>query len=83
MALAPQFATHRIAGTASASHTLELFLDLICPFSKKQLDGVREHVVPLIEKGPLEQHLSVIVRQVRDLSSLPPLKVGPLMQGNC
>ncbi|GAA6009007.1 DsbA family protein [Rhodotorula paludigena] len=64
MALAPQFATHRIAGTASASHTLELFLDLICPFSKKQLDGVREHVVPLIEKGPLEQHLSVIVRQV-------------------
>ncbi|GAA6051918.1 hypothetical protein JCM3770_006575 [Rhodotorula araucariae] len=64
MALAPQFATHRIAGSPSAAHTLELFLDIICPFSKKQLTGVREHLLPLIEKGPLADHLTVIIRQV-------------------
>ncbi|BGP36312.1 hypothetical protein JCM10450v2_000208 [Rhodotorula kratochvilovae] len=64
MALAPQFATHRIAGTASAAHTLELFLDIICPFSKKQLTGVREHLLPLIDNGPLKEHLTVVIRQV-------------------
>lgn len=66
MALAPQFATHRIAGTASASHTLELFLDIVCPYSRKQLQGVRDHLLPLIDgdDGPLKDHLSIIIRQV-------------------
>ncbi|BGP28451.1 hypothetical protein JCM10296v2_000184 [Rhodotorula toruloides] len=64
MALAPQFATHRIAGTPDSEHTLDVYLDLICPYSKKQLAGVRENVIPLIEDGPLKGHLSVIIRQV-------------------
>lgn len=68
MALAPQFATHRIAGTPDSAHTLDVYLDLICPFSKKQLAGIRENVIPLIENGALKGHLSVIVRQV----DLPP-----------
>lgn len=62
MALAPQFATHRIAGHASAAHTLELYLDIICPFSRKQLQGVRRDVLPFAEKNP--DKLQVIIRQV-------------------
>ncbi|KDE09646.1 hypothetical protein MVLG_00052 [Microbotryum lychnidis-dioicae p1A1 Lamole] len=61
MALAPQFATHRI-GSPSAAHTLELYLDLICPFSQKQLKGVRDHLIPKIEAGELP--LQIILRQV-------------------
>lgn len=34
--LAPQFVTHRF-GNPAAAHTLELYLDLICPFSMKQV----------------------------------------------
>ncbi|SCV68347.1 BQ2448_468 [Microbotryum intermedium] len=60
MALAPQFATHRI-GSPSAAHTLELYLDLICPFSQKQLKGVRDHIIPRIESGELP--LQIILRQ--------------------
>ncbi|GAA5898589.1 hypothetical protein JCM5296_005935 [Sporobolomyces johnsonii] len=62
--IAPQFATHRI-GSATASHTLELFLDLVCPFSKKQLNGVRNELIPLIENNQLvKKHLSVVICQV-------------------
>ncbi|SCZ90219.1 BZ3500_MvSof-1268-A1-R1_Chr1-3g01848 [Microbotryum saponariae] len=61
MALPPQFATHRI-GSPSAAHTLELYLDLICPFSQKQLKGVRDHLIPRIEAGELP--LQIILRQV-------------------
>ncbi|CEQ38771.1 SPOSA6832_00230 [Sporobolomyces salmonicolor] len=62
--IAPQFATHRI-GSATASHTLELFLDLVCPFSKKQLNGVRNELIPLIESNQLvKKHLSVVICQV-------------------
>ncbi|GAA5955208.1 hypothetical protein JCM8115_001882 [Rhodotorula mucilaginosa] len=62
MALAPQFATHRIAGRATAAHVLELYLDIICPFSRTQLQGVREHVLPFAEANP--EALTVIIRQV-------------------
>ncbi|GAA5981490.1 hypothetical protein JCM10908_004126 [Rhodotorula pacifica] len=62
MALAPQFATHRIAGRASAAHQLELYLDIVCPFSRKQLQGVRQHVLPFAEANP--EALTVIIRQV-------------------
>ncbi|KWU46773.1 hypothetical protein RHOSPDRAFT_31591 [Rhodotorula sp. JG-1b] len=62
MALAPQFATHRIAGRATAAHVLELYLDIICPFSRKQLQGVREYVLPFAEANP--EALTVIIRQV-------------------
>ncbi|GAA6041605.1 hypothetical protein JCM8097_007764 [Rhodosporidiobolus ruineniae] len=64
MALAPQFATHRI-GSPAALHTLEFFLDLVCPFSGKQWRGVREHLLPLIDKDPVVQkHLQIVIRQV-------------------
>ncbi|GAA6018265.1 hypothetical protein JCM11491_005130 [Sporobolomyces phaffii] len=62
--IAPQFATHRI-GSPSAAHTLELFLDLVCPFSRKQLTGVRKALVPLIENNPeVRKHLSIVIAQV-------------------
>ncbi|GAA5827139.1 hypothetical protein JCM11251_001135 [Rhodosporidiobolus azoricus] len=65
MSLAPQFsASHRI-GSASALHSLEFFLDLVCPFSKKQWAGVREHILPLLERDQvLQKHLQIIIRQV-------------------
>ncbi|KAI5477037.1 thioredoxin-like fold domain protein [Pseudohyphozyma bogoriensis] len=66
MALAPQFATHRI-GSPQALHTLELYLDLICPFSAKLLTGLREHgkVIPLIESSPdVASSLQLVIRQV-------------------
>ncbi|KAM0793582.1 hypothetical protein ACM66B_001016 [Microbotryomycetes sp. NB124-2] len=55
------YGTH-IIGPRAATHQLELYLDLICPFSAKQLDGVYNHVLPLIKDGALD--LSVIIRQV-------------------
>ncbi|KAK4702733.1 hypothetical protein P7C70_g3486, partial [Phenoliferia sp. Uapishka_3] len=62
MALNPSFATHRI-GRATAAHTLELYLDLICPFSEKQLMGVRKYLVPLIESNEtVGQNLQIILR---------------------
>ncbi|ORY90197.1 hypothetical protein BCR35DRAFT_299771 [Leucosporidium creatinivorum] len=54
-------ATH-ISGNRSSSHTLELYLDLICPFSEKQLVGVKKTILPLIEQGKLD--LKVVIRQV-------------------
>ncbi|GAA5982223.1 hypothetical protein JCM11641_006231 [Rhodosporidiobolus odoratus] len=64
MALAPQFATHCL-GSPSALHTLEFFLDIICPFSGKQWKGVREHLLPLIERDEtVAKHLQIIIRQV-------------------
>lgn len=75
MALAPQFATHRIAGRATAAHVLELYLDIICPFSRKQLQGVREHVLPVAEANP--EALTVIIRQVR--SPRPRRRQRPLL----
>lgn len=62
MALAPQFATHRIAGRASAAHVLEVYLDIICPYSRTQLQGIRQHVLPFAEANP--EALTVIIRQV-------------------
>ncbi|GAA5845910.1 hypothetical protein JCM5353_008420 [Sporobolomyces roseus] len=62
--IAPQFATHRI-GSPSASHTIELFLDLVCPFSKKQLTGVRKTLIPLIENNEeVRKNLSIVIAQI-------------------
>ncbi|GAA6002598.1 hypothetical protein JCM10207_007583 [Rhodosporidiobolus poonsookiae] len=64
MALAPQFVTHRI-GHPGALHTLEVFLDIICPFSGKQWKGIEQHVLPLLEKNnELQKSLQIIIRQV-------------------
>ncbi|GAA5922673.1 uncharacterized protein JCM15063_003385 [Sporobolomyces koalae] len=62
--LAPQFATHRI-GSPTAAHTLEVFLDLVCPFSKKQLVGIRQHLIPLIEGDDrVRDNLNIVIAQV-------------------
>lgn len=42
-------------------HTLELYIDFVCPFSGKQLLGVREHLVPRIEKD-LKDDLAIVIR---------------------
>ncbi|KAK4055110.1 hypothetical protein OIV83_000390 [Microbotryomycetes sp. JL201] len=55
------YGTH-ILGPRAATHQLELYLDLICPFSAKQLQGVYDYVLPLIKDGKLD--LAVIIRQI-------------------
>ncbi|KAK3841853.1 MAG: hypothetical protein J3R72DRAFT_149524 [Linnemannia gamsii] len=50
MSLPPQFSGHRISGNANAKHTLELYLDYVCPFSAKIWKQVYEHVLPWLEK---------------------------------
>ncbi|KAI8643549.1 thioredoxin-like protein [Parasitella parasitica] len=48
MALAPQFTGHRL-GSALAPHTLEFYLDYVCPFSAKIYKKLREEVWPFVE----------------------------------
>ncbi|KAE8256370.1 hypothetical protein A4X13_0g2685 [Tilletia indica] len=63
MALPPNLASLAL-GKASAPHTLELWLDYLCPFSAKQLLGVEEHVFPLIFSpgAKYEDRLRLIIR---------------------
>ncbi|KAF9124096.1 hypothetical protein BGW39_008439 [Mortierella sp. 14UC] len=51
MSLPPQYSGHRISGKADAQHTLELYLDYVCPFSAKIWKQVYEHVLPWLEKS--------------------------------
>ncbi|KAF8940657.1 hypothetical protein EDD21DRAFT_375990 [Dissophora ornata] len=61
MSLPPQYSGHRIAGTPDASHTLELYLDYVCPFSAKIWNQVYNNVLPwLAENHP--GRVQVIVR---------------------
>jgi len=52
MALAPKFAGHKLAAAVQpkALHTIELYLDYVCPFSKKLFNTVYHDVFPLVEK---------------------------------
>ncbi|KAI0021153.1 thioredoxin-like protein [Xylariomycetidae sp. FL0641] len=63
MALPPKFAGHKLAfslpGPAQAGaavppamHTLELYLDFVCPFSAKQFLTLYDDVLPLIRGNP-------------------------------
>jgi len=50
MALNPRFAGQRFLAAASPNvHTIELFLDYVCPFSKKMFDTVYDGVFPAVE----------------------------------
>lgn len=51
MALAPKFAAHRLTFDTSNpnKHTLEFFLDYVCPFSAKMFVTLYSDVLPLIE----------------------------------
>ncbi|KAI2628046.1 hypothetical protein GGS26DRAFT_592192 [Hypomontagnella submonticulosa] len=74
MALNPKFAGQRLhfgqapastaAGVPPAVHTLELFLDYVCPFSAKQFNTFYNAVVPLIKANPKwAGNLEIIFRQ--------------------
>ncbi|KAI7883352.1 hypothetical protein K492DRAFT_229641 [Lichtheimia hyalospora FSU 10163] len=61
MALAPQFAGHRL-GAVTAPHTLEIYLDYVCPFSAKIYKRIREQVWPYVEQN-YSGKLQLIFRQ--------------------
>ncbi|KAI1334105.1 thioredoxin-like protein [Xylariaceae sp. FL0016] len=72
MALPPRFAGQKLVfgtpvangPTASTMHTLELFLDYVCPFSAKQFNMVYNTVVPMVRENPKwAASLQVIFRQ--------------------
>ncbi|KAI1459965.1 hypothetical protein F4805DRAFT_465902 [Annulohypoxylon moriforme] len=73
MALNPKFAGQRllfgqpantINGAPPAVHTLELFLDYVCPFSAKQFATFYHNVVPQIKSNPKwASNLEIILRQ--------------------
>ncbi|KAI9270401.1 thioredoxin-like protein, partial [Phascolomyces articulosus] len=61
MALAPQFAGHRL-GAAAAPHTFEFYLDYLCPFSAKIYKKFRQEIWPYIEET-YPNKVQVIFRQ--------------------
>ncbi|KAI6083542.1 hypothetical protein F4821DRAFT_262792 [Hypoxylon rubiginosum] len=73
MTLNPKFAAQRLVfgqapsiaeGIPPAAHTLELFLDYVCPFSAKAFKTVYHEVVPLIKANPKwASSLQIILRQ--------------------
>ncbi|KAJ9625606.1 hypothetical protein H2203_004365 [Taxawa tesnikishii (nom. ined.)] len=64
MALAPKFAGQKLAAGVSpkAIHTLEMYLDYVCPFSKKMFNTVYNDVFPVIEKK-YKSKVEIIFRQ--------------------
>ncbi|CAJ2500211.1 Uu.00g030640.m01.CDS01 [Anthostomella pinea] len=60
MALPPKFAGQKLvfntpaatAPTPPAQHTLELFLDYVCPFSAKQFNTIYNVVAPMVREKP-------------------------------
>lgn len=74
MALPPKFAGQalRLAGPATpadssvpaTTHTLEVYLDYVCPFSAKLFNTFTSAVVPLIRENPAwASNLTIIIRQ--------------------
>ncbi|CAD6442093.1 006e36ee-e9b2-42c2-9b79-ef6deb4aedae [Sclerotinia trifoliorum] len=63
MALPPKFAGQKFAATAvPALHTLELYLDYVCPFSAKMFNTIYTSVIPLI-KQKYSSKVQIIFRQ--------------------
>merc|ERR1711939_1093834 len=65
MALPPKFSGQLLASAsqAEAKHTIELYLDYVCPFSAKMFKTFYNEVVPLIEKKYTNPGVRVIFRQ--------------------
>jgi len=61
MALQPSLRPLLIAGTPEAPHTLDIFLDYVCPFSKKLSVAVDKIVKPLVE-GKYQGKVKIIFR---------------------
>jgi len=63
MALAPKFAGQKFTATnAPTLHTLELYLDYVCPFSAKMFNTVYTSVIPLIRQKYASK-VQIIFRQ--------------------
>jgi len=63
MALAPKFAGQRFTALSSPPlHTLELYLDYVCPFSAKMFNTVYTSVFPLI-KQKYANKVQILFRQ--------------------
>ncbi|KAK7726020.1 hypothetical protein SLS57_003610 [Botryosphaeria dothidea] len=62
MALNPRFAGQKLASGVKTVHTLELYLDYVCPFSKKLFTTLYDHVLPTI-KTKYDSKLQIIFRQ--------------------
>ncbi|KIW51354.1 hypothetical protein PV05_10086 [Exophiala xenobiotica] len=67
MALPPKFSGQLLASASAshteAKHTIELYLDYVCPFSAKMFKTFYKEVVPLIEKKYTNPGVRVIFRQ--------------------
>jgi len=64
MALPPKFAGQMVAtGGMEVKHTLELYLDYVCPFSAKMFTTVHSHVQPLIKRQYTSPGVRIIFRQ--------------------
>ena len=65
MALPPKFSGQLLASASNneAKHTIEIFLDYVCPFSAKIFKTFYKSVVPLIEKKYTKPGIRVIFRQ--------------------
>ncbi|KAI8332573.1 thioredoxin-like protein [Chlamydoabsidia padenii] len=64
MALSPQFIGHRL-GASTAPHTLEVYLDYVCPFSAKMYKALRTQVLPWLEKNHPNQVQFIFRHQVQ------------------
>ncbi|KAI0254808.1 hypothetical protein BJV78DRAFT_1183041 [Lactifluus subvellereus] len=63
MALQPSLRPLLIAGGPDAPHTLDIFLDYVCPFSQKLSVAIDTIVKPLVErKGKYEGKIKIIFR---------------------
>jgi len=63
MALAPKFAGQKFTATGAPTlHTLELYLDYVCPFSAKMFKTVYNSVFPLIQSD-YPSSVQIIFRQ--------------------
>ncbi|KAG0205853.1 hypothetical protein BGX28_002588 [Mortierella sp. GBA30] len=65
MSLPPQYRAHRIGGSTEARHTLELYLDYVCPFSAKLWNQVFHHVLPWLEKEHPGQIQIILRNQIQ------------------
>jgi len=65
MALPPKFSGQLLASSSTneAKHTIELYLDYVCPFSAKIFKTFYESVVPVIEKKYTKPGIRIIFRQ--------------------
>ena|ERR1700679_4295643 len=64
MAVPPKFAGQLATlNGAEAKHTIELYLDYVCPFSAKMFKTIQTSVRPLIEKNYSAPGVRLIFRQ--------------------